>query len=175
MWSVSRAGTSPVDAVVICDRPVGAIGQLACGVRERLRLECRSDDTSERPEWYAALAEHDCLRWGFVGGLASILFESLVDPGWRTPVNLLAAMVVAGLLVLTALPRLHGSVQAFRLLPTFLVAAALPPALNALLLVVGAPPLSPRDCLAQAKLHAPEEAEAVRLARRALDRSPAAG
>ena len=82
-------------------------------------------------------------------------------------------MMVAGLLVLTAPPRLHGSVQAFRLLPTFLVAAALPPALNALLLVVGAPPLSPRDCLAQAKLHAPEDAEAVRLARRALDRSPA--
>ena len=153
------------------DRRVGSLPTAtASAARARRRP---SDDTSERPEWYAALAEHDCLRWGFVGGLASILFESLVDPGWRTPVNLLAAMVVAGLLVLTALPRLHGSVQAFRLLPTFLVAAALPPALNALLLVVGAPPLSPRDCLAQAKLHAPEEAEAVRLARRALDRSPA--
>ena len=118
---------------------------------------------------YLALATET----GMAGVALAILFESLVDPGWRTPVNLLAAMVVAGLLVLTALPRLHGSVQAFRLLPTFLVAAALPPALNALLLVVGAPPLSPRDCLAQAKLHAPEEAEAVRLARRALDRSPA--
>ena len=153
------------------DRRVGSLPTAtASAARARRRP---SDDTSERPEWYAALAEHDCLRWGFVGGLASILFESLVDPGWRTPVNLLAAMVVAGLLVLTALPRLHGSVQAFRLLPTFLVAAALPPALNALLLVVGAPPLSPRDCLAQAKLHAPEEADAVRLARRALDRSPA--
>ena len=153
------------------DRRVGSLPTAtASAARARRRP---SDDTSERPDWYAALAEHDCLRWGFVGGLASILFESLVDPGWRTPVNLLAAMVVAGLLVLTALPRLHGSVQAFRLLPTFLVAAALPPALNALLLVVGAPPLSPRDCLAQAKLHAPEEAEAVRLARRALDRSPA--
>ena len=153
------------------DRRVGSLPTAtASAARARRRP---SDDTSERPDWYAALAEHDCLRWGFVGGLASILFESLVDPGWRTPVNLLAVMMVAGLLVLTAPPRLHGSVQAFRLLPTFLVAAALPPALNALLLVVGAPPLSPRDCLAQAKLHAPEEAEAVRLARRALDRSPA--
>jgi len=131
-----------------------------------------SEYTSERPDWYAALAEHDCLRWGLVGGIASTLCESLVAPGWRAPENLLVVMVVVGLLVLTAPPRLPANVHVFRLLPALLVAAAMLPALNAVKLAVGDPPFSPGDCLAQAKVHT-GRGEDVPLARRALDWSPA--
>jgi len=152
------------------ERRVGSLPTTtATASRQRRRP---SEDASERPDWYAALAEHDCLRWGLVGGIAATLCESLVAPGWRAPENLLALMVVVGLLVLAAPPRLPANVHVFRLLPALLVAAALLPALNAGRLAVGGPAFSARDCLAQAKFHA-GPGEDVRLARRALDWSPA--
>ena len=132
-----------------------------------------SEDASERPDWYAALAEHDCLRWGLVGGIASTLCESLVAPGWRAPENLLAVMVVVGVLVLTVPPRLPANVHVFRLLPALLMVAALLPALDAARVAVGDLPCSAGDCLARARLHAAGDGEDVRLARRALDWSPA--
>jgi len=160
----------------------------------------------ELSEWRAAFAESTTLRWGLMGGVAAVLFHSLVEFGLRMPANLLTLMLLLALLVVSArrhpdvpgepgdapestgaLPLLSdGGTYASRFrdspalvtLLVLLVIAALPRLANTALVLAGAAPLAPADCLDAAdQLMADGDASAERhafaLVQRAIDRSPA--
>jgi O-antigen ligase len=144
----------------------------------RRRHERQLPQGFEPSDWRAALAEGACLRWGLAGGVAAILVHSLVDFGLRMPANQLTLMVVLGLLVLSTRRRPAAPARALGFLLVLTAAAAVPQAANTALLLAGAPPLSPRDCLAEADLLLAEGGEEARphalaLVLRALDQSPA--
>jgi hypothetical protein len=130
------------------------------------------------PDWAAALDDTSRLRWGLAGGVAAILVHSAVDFSLRLPGNLVLAMVVLAVLVLTGRRQPARPAPALVLLPVLLVVPLLPQATNAVLVAAGGTPIAPRDCLDAADRLLAEEgesaqAEAVALVRRALDRSPA--
>ena len=129
----------------------------------------------ELSEWRAALAESTTLRWGLTGGVAAILFHSLVEFGLRMPANLLTLMLLLALLVLSTrrhldaagepgdasestgdvplladgggyAPRFRDSPALVALL-ALLVIAAVPRLVNTALVLAGTAPLAPADCL----------------------------
>jgi O-antigen ligase/tetratricopeptide (TPR) repeat protein len=128
----------------------------------------------ELSEWRAAFAESTMLRWGIAGGVAAILCHSVVEFGLRMPANLLTAMLLLALFVVSArrhpaavseageapesggVPLLadgRGCARRFRDSPALtallvlLVIAALPRLANTARVLAGSVPLAPADCL----------------------------
>ncbi len=130
------------------------------------------------PDWHASAREVTLLRWGLAGGVTAILLHSVVEFGLRMPANLLLAMVVLGLLVLSGRPQPARSAPALALLLPLLALALVPGLVDSALVVAGAVPLSPAECLTVADVAVAEQgddarSEALALVHRALDRSPA--
>src|SRR5438093_9402674 len=100
-----------------------------------------------RSEGGSPLGEQPFIRCGLAGGVAVVLAQSLVDFGLHMPANFLALMVAVALLVLSGGSQRAGSTGALGLLLVLLAAAAGPQVANSARLLVGASPISPRDCL----------------------------
>ncbi len=145
--------------------------------RKRRHRPTGGDALFEESDWRRALGDVPLLRWGLAGGVLAVLIHSFVDFGLRMPGNLLALMVVLGLLVLSGTPRPASRVTLapVALLLLLLVAAA-GPMRNAFRDVTGAPPLSAETALESADVLLAEEddtAGSAQMARVAIDRSPA--
>src|SRR5207237_4527849 len=111
----------------------------AIAVVRMIRRRPNGSDTSReldvpadfrRADWARALGDTPELRWGLAGGLAAILVHSAVDFSLHMPANLLLAMVVLGLLVLTGRPMLTGRAPALGVLVATFAIALLPQAAN---------------------------------------------
>ena len=131
-----------------------------------------------RGDWLRALGDTSELRWGLAGGLVAILVHSAVDFGLHMPANLLLAMTILGLLVLSGSPARTGRAPALGVLVAAFVVALVPQAANSVLVLADGTPLAPEDCLSAADLQLAAEGEparprAIALVHRALDRSPA--
>src|SRR5207244_3652297 len=167
----------------------GAAVVLAFAVTVALAIRRRRDgsEASSEPEvpgdfrrgdWLRALGDTSELRWGLAGGLVAILVHSAVDFGLHMPANLLLAMTILGLLVLSSPPARTRPAPALGVLVAALAVALVPQAANSVLVVADATPLAPADCLSAADLQLAAEGEparphAIALVHRALDRSPA--
>jgi len=132
----------------------------------------------ELPEWRQALRHHHLIRWGLAGGVTAILVHSLVEFALRMPGNLLLVMVLLAMMVLGAGPLRPGRAASVPVLFLCFLAAAIPPAANAVLVRLDRDPLSPRDRVERAEFLLSEEPEdgyerAVGLARSAVDDAPA--
>ncbi len=132
----------------------------------------------EPSDWRAALGDTGPLRWGLTGSLAAIAVHSLVDFGLHMPANLLLAMLILALLVLSAGRQTLAPTPALALLLGLLALPLAPQVLNATLVLMGGTPLAPADCVASADVRLAEEGDPARdaalaLLHHALDRSPA--
>ena len=159
----------------------------AIAVVRMIRRRPNGSDTSReldvpadfrRSDWARALGDTPELRWGLAGGLAAILAHSAVDFSLHMPANLLLAMTVLGLLILSGPPAPAGRVPALGILLATFVVALLPQAANFVLAATGGTPLAPDDCLRTADLTLAAEGDGARpralaLIHQALDRSPA--
>jgi O-antigen ligase/tetratricopeptide (TPR) repeat protein len=132
----------------------------------------------EPPDWRAALGDTAFLRWGLAGSLAAIALHSAVDFSLRMPANLLLAMLVIALLVLSGRSQPMRRSLALPVLALLLAVPLVPQGLNTVLVAAGGTPIAPADCLTSADLQLAEEGDAARdgalgLLHRALDGSPA--
>src|SRR5207253_199926 len=166
---------------------VAVILAFAVSVVRTIRRRRDASETSPEPDvpadfrrgdWARALGDMSELRWGLAGGLVAILVHSAVDFSLHMPANLLLAMTIIGLLVLSGRPARVGRSPALGLLLATFVVALVPRAANSVLVVAGGTPLAPEDCLRTADLTLAAEGEPARpralaLVHRALDRSPA--
>ena len=156
---------------------------VVCAIRRRRDASETSPEPDvpadfRRGDWARALGDSSELRWGLAGGLVAILMHSAVDFSLHMPANLLLAMTIIGLLVLSGRPARVGRSPALGLLLATFVVALVPRAANSVLVVAGGTPLAPEDCLRTADLTLAAEGEPARpralaLVHRALDRSPA--
>ena len=138
----------------------------------------RRPDGFEIPEWRRAIRHHHLIRWGLAGGVVAILVHCLVEFALRMPANLLLLMVLVAMMVLSAGSLRPGRVAAVGVLFSCLLAAAIPPAVNAFLVYLDRDPISPRDQIERADYLVSEDPEegydrAVSLARKAVDAAPA--
>ena len=132
----------------------------------------------EAADWRAALGDTSFLRWGLTGSVAAIALHSAVDFSLRMPANLLLAMILLALLVLSGRPQPVRRAPALATLLVLLALPLLPQGMNAVLVAAGARPVAPADCLTAADVGLAEDGDAARdgalaLLHRALDWSPA--
>jgi tetratricopeptide (TPR) repeat protein len=131
----------------------------------------------EEGDWRAGLRHTGLLRWGLAAGVVAILVHSFVDFSLRMPANLLALMVILGLLGLTGRERPGVRwAPAPALLLVVIALAAAPPVMNGVIVARGGTPFSPEEALDAADALFAEEDDAVgaeKLVRIAIDRSPA--
>ena len=131
----------------------------------------------EASEWWAALGERALLRVGLAGGVVAILVHSVVDFSLHLPANLLLAMTVMALLVVSGRRQPAAASGGVAVLAAVLALALVPQLANTARRFTGAAPLAPRDCLDAADVRFAEDGDAGRdtalaLVHRALDRNP---
>src|SRR5207253_2543698 len=103
---------------------------VVCAIRRRRDASETSPEPDvpadfRRGDWARALGDSSELRWGLAGGLVAILVHSAVDFSLHMPANLLLAMTIIGLLVLSGRPARVGRSPALGpLLATFAGAPA---------------------------------------------------